>query len=470
MRLGIVIMAAGKGTRLKSKRAKVLHEIGGRPLLRHVIDAAAQVVPPRDILVVVGHQAEAVQSAVGATGVRFVLQAKQRGTGHALQCAETETRDYGELIVLSGDVPLLRSETILALRDFHLRQRAAMTILTAAPANPFGYGRVLRRKPDSPEVQAIIEQKALEAGQESLREINSGIYAFQREKLYSHIGRLRSKNAHKELYLTDMAQILSKAGDRVVAVEAPNPVEVLGANTIAEMMDLDREMRLATARRLMDSGVVIQRPDTVIIDTGVEVGADTVIEPFVQLLGTTRIGSDCRIRSGSVLEHATVADQVLIQHSCVVTESQIDKGARIGPMAHVRPGCHIGEGAHIGNFVEAKKTRLGAGSKANHLTYLGDAEVGIGVNIGAGTITCNYDGVDKHRTLIGDRVFIGSDSALVAPVVIGEGAYVAAGSIITDNVPADALALGRARQVNKLGWAKNRRAQQQARKNTSSRS
>lgn len=464
MRLGIVIMAAGKGTRLKSKRAKVLHEIGGRPLLRHVIEAAAQVVPPHDILVVVGHQAEAVQSVVGATGVRFVLQAEQRGTGHALQCAEGEARDYDLLIVLSGDVPLLRTETIVALRDFHLRQGAAMTILTTTLQEPFGYGRVLRRAPGTPEVQAIIEQKALEPGQEALREINSGIYAFQREELYSHIGRLHSDNAHKELYLTDMARILSDAGERVVAVEAAEPVEVLGANTIAEMMDLDREMRLAKARRLMENGVVIQRPDTVIIDMGVEVGADTVIEPFVQLLGNTRVGSDCRIRSYSVLEHAAVADQVVILQSCVVTESQIDKGARIGPVAHVRPGCHIGEGAHIGNFVEAKKTRLGAGSKANHLTYLGDAEVGTGVNIGAGTITCNYDGVDKHPTLIGDRVFIGSDSALVAPVVIGEGAYVAAGSIITENVPADALAVGRARQVNKLGWAKNRRAQREARK------
>ena len=466
MRLGIVIMAAGKGTRLKSKRAKVLHEIGGRPLLQHVIDAAAQVVAPRDILVVVGHQAEAVQSSLGPTGVRFILQSEQRGTGHALQCAESETRDYAELIVLSGDVPLLRPETIVALRDFHLREQAAMTILTATPQDPYGYGRILRKKPGAPEVQAIIEQKALEPDQQNLREINSGIYAFRRETLYSNISRLRSDNAHKELYLTDMARILSEAGERVVAVEAAEPVEVLGANTIAEMMDLDREMRWATARRLMENGVVIQRPDTVIIDTGVEVGADTVIEPFVQLLGRTRIGSDCRIRSYSVLEHATVGDQVEIRHSCVVAESQIDKGARIGPLAHVRPGCHIGEGAHVGNFVEAKQTRIGAGSKANHLSYLGDAEVGSGVNIGAGTITCNYDGVHKHRTLIGDRVCIGSDSALVAPVVSGEGAYVAAGSIITDNVPADALALGRARQVNKPGWAKNRRAQQEARKST----
>ena len=464
MRLGIVIMAAGKGTRLKSKRAKVLHEIGGRPLLRHVIAAAAQVVPPHDIVVVVGHQAEAVKAAVGDTGVRFALQSEQRGTGHAIQIVEPGTRDYEELIVLSGDVPLLRPETIRAMRDFHLEERATMTILTAEPADPFGYGRVIRRSPGGAEVDAIVEQKALGPGQEKLREINSGIYAFRREALFGHIGQLNAENSHRELYLTDMARILHDAGERVVALRAAQPGEVLGANTIAEMMNLDREMRLAKARRLMAEGVTILQPGTVMIDAGVEIGADTVIEPFVQLLGETRVGSDGRIRSYSVIENSTLGDRVEVLQSCVIAESQIDKGARIGPLAHLRPGCHIGEGAHIGNFVEAKKTHLGRGSKANHLTYLGDAEIGSGVNIGAGTITCNYDGVAKHKTVIGDRVFIGSDSALVAPIVIGEGAYVGAGSTITTDVPPDALAVARGRQVTKEGWAKNRRAQQEARR------
>ncbi len=464
MRLGILIMAAGKGTRLKSKRAKVLHEIGGRPLLRHVIGAAAQLVPARDILVIVGHQAEAVESAVRDTGVRFVVQEKQRGTGHAIQCAERETRGYDMLIVLSGDVPLLRAETIAALRDFHLSQRAAMSILTAEAANPFGYGRVIRREAGAPEVAAIVEQKALKPGMEEVREINSGIYAFRRKALYENIGRLRAENPQKELYLTDMARLLAGGGKRVVAIEAAQPTEVLGANTIAEMMELDREMRLAEARRLMAAGVIIFRPETVTIDVGVEVGADTVIEPFVQLLGQTKIGGDCLIRSYSVVENATLADRVVVRQGCVVAESQIEKGALIGPFAHVRPGCHIGEDAHIGNFVETKKTRVGKGSKANHLTYLGDAVVGAGTNIGAGTITCNYDGVNKHTTVIGDRVFIGSDSALVAPVMVGDGAYVGAGSVITDDVPADALAVGRGRQVNKPQWAKNRRARKEARK------
>lgn len=464
MRLGIVIMAAGKGTRLKSKRAKVLHEIGGKPLLCHVIAAAAEVVPPHDILTVVGHQAEAVETAVRNTGVRFVLQEEQRGTGHAIQCAERETREYDELIVLSGDVPLLRAETIVALRDFHLREEAAMTILTAEPNDPTGYGRVIRKSAGAAEVRAIVEQKALQPGEESVREINSGIYAFQREALYRHIGQLRADNAHKELYLTDLARLLHDAGDRVVAVEAAEATEVLGANTIAEMMDLDRELRMATARRLMANGVTIYRPDTVILDAGVEVGPDTVIEPFAQLLGTTKVGSDCRIRSYSVIRNSTLGDHVLVLEGCVIADTQIEKGAHLGPYTHLRPDCHIGEGARVGNFVEMKKTRLGDGSKANHLTYLGDAQIGKGTNIGAGTITCNYDGVHKNQTLIGDGVFIGSDSALVAPVVIGDGAYVGAGSVITEDVPADALAVGRAHQVNKPGWAKNRRAQQEARK------
>ena len=374
------------------------------------------------------------------------------------------TRDYDELIVLSGDVPLLRPETIVALRDFHLQQRAAMTILTAEPADPFGYGRVIRKSANAPDVDAIVEQKSLRPDQLNLREINSGIYAFRREALFKSIGQLSADNPHAELYLTDMARILHGDGERVLAIKAAHPEEVLGANTIAEMMLLDRELRLATAQRFMASGVTIFQPETVMIDAGVEVGPDTVIEPFAQLLGQTRVGSDCHIRSFSVIEDSTIGDHVLIRQSCVIVESQIDRGAHIGPFAHLRPGCHIGEDAHIGNFVEVKKTRLGKGSKANHLTYLGDAEIGSGVNIGAGTITCNYDGVAKHKTVIGDKVFIGSDSALVAPIVIGEGAYIGAGSTITKDVPADALAVARGRQVTKDGWAKNRRAQREARK------
>ncbi|HZD50711.1 MAG TPA: bifunctional UDP-N-acetylglucosamine diphosphorylase/glucosamine-1-phosphate N-acetyltransferase GlmU [Silvibacterium sp.] len=458
MRLAIVIMAGGKGTRLKSKRAKVLHEIGGRPLLRHVIASASQIVPPRDIYVVVGHQAATVEAAVKDTGVRFVQQTEQRGTGHAIQITQEAVEGYDELLVLSGDVPLLKPETIAALRDFHIEQRAAMTILTAAPADPTGYGRVLRKSPGAPEVTAIVEQKALTPEQRGEREINSGIYAFRVEPLFAHISGLKTDNAHGEFYLTDMARLLVQAGERVVALEAPNAVEVLGGNTIAEMMELDRELRLDTARRLMAQGVTILRPETTVIDASVEVGPDTVIEPFVQLLGETRIGEDCRVRSYSVIENSTLADHVLIRQACIVSNARIGPGALIGPFTNLRPESEIGEGAHVGNFVEVKKTRLGKGAKANHLAYLGDAEIGSGTNVGAGTITCNYDGVNKHRTLIGEGVFVGSNSTLVAPVVVGNGAYIAAGSSITENVPENALALGRARQTIKPDWAKTRKA------------
>ena len=457
MKFAIVIMAAGKGTRLKSKRAKVLHEIGGKALLRHVIDAAAQIVEPKDIFVVVGHQAGQVKSAVEATGVRFVEQAEQRGTGHAIQCAQSAVAGYDNLLVLSGDVPLLKTETIAQVRDFHLEQQAAMTILTAEPADPTGYGRVLRKSAGSAEVEAIVEQKSLTPEQARVREINTGIYAFAAEPLFARIGALETNNAHGEYYLTDMAKLLSADGARVVAVKTGNAVETLGANAIAEMMQLDAAMRMETAQRLMASGVTIFRPETVTIDSQVKVGADTVIEPFVQLLGDTVIGEDCRIRSYSVIENATLADKVLVRQGCVILEARVESGALLGPYSHLRPGSEIGEEAHVGNFVETKKVKLGKGSKANHLSYLGDAEIGSGVNIGAGVITCNYDGVNKHRTLIGDRVFVGSDSTLVAPLVIGNGAYVAAGSAITEDVPEDALALGRARQVTKPDWATTRK-------------
>jgi bifunctional UDP-N-acetylglucosamine pyrophosphorylase/glucosamine-1-phosphate N-acetyltransferase len=332
-----------------------------------------------------------------------------------------------------------------------------MTILTAAPENLQGYGRVIRKSASSDEVREIVEPKALTAEGAKAREINSGIYAFSSKPLFDHIGSLGTDNVHGEYYLTDMAGILQAAGERVLALEAENADEVLGANTIAEMMAIDGKLRLMTAERLMREGVTIFRPETTVIDAGVTVGADTVIEPYVQLLGETKIGSDCRVRSYSVLEHVTVGNQVLIRQGCIITQSQIDDGVTLGPYAHLRPESHIGEQAHVGNFVETKKVYFGKGSKAGHLTYLGDAEIGDGVNVGAGVITCNYDGVRKHKTVIGDQVFVGSDSTLVAPVTIGTGSYIAAGSCITEDVPEDALALGRSRQTIKEGWAAERR-------------
>jgi bifunctional UDP-N-acetylglucosamine pyrophosphorylase/glucosamine-1-phosphate N-acetyltransferase len=461
MQLAIVIMAAGKGTRLKSKRPKVLHEVGGKPLIRHVVDAARQIVPPEDLYVIVGHEAGLVRDSVSALGVQFVEQTEQKGTGHAMQTARKATQGYEDVIVLYGDVPLIRPETIRKIRDFHLQRQAAMTVLTAIPEDPYGYGRVIRKSPDSAEIREIVEQRALTPEAAKVREINSGLYAFATKPLFAHIDSLATNNAQSEFYLTDMAAILGKAEEQVVALPAEDADEVLGANTIEEMMALDGKLRLMTARRLMAEGVTIFRPETTVIDAGVQVGADTIIEPFVQLLGATKVGTECRIRSYSVLEDTTLGNRVLVRHGCIVSQSRVDDGVLLGPYAHVRPESEIGEGAHVGNFVETKKIRLGKGSKANHLAYLGDAEIGDGVNVGAGAITCNYDGVSKRKTVIGDQVFVGSNSTLVAPLTLGKGAYIAAGSCITEDVPEDALALGRARQTIKEGWSAARRNKKQ---------
>jgi len=450
-------MAAGKGTRLKSKHPKVLHVVGGQPVLAHVVTAATQVVPAKDVFVIVGHEAEQVRKAVEHSGVQFVLQAEQRGTGHALMVAQKAVEHYDHVLVLSGDAPLIRPETISALRDFHLQRKGAMTLLTAELTNPTGYGRVLRKSPKVAEVRAIVEEKAASPAQKKIREINSGFYAFNAPDLYEHIGRLSTNNTHGEYLLTDMAAVLGKAKRPVLATRTENPNEILGGNTRAELVDIDQQLRMAKCQQLMTEGVTIFYPATCVIDTGVEVGADTVIEPFVQLLGNTRIGADSRIRSYSVLTNSKVGDGVLINPGTIMDDSRVASAAIVGPYSRLRPGSDIGEGAHLGNFVETKKMKLGKGSKANHLTYLGDAEIGEGVNVGAGTITCNYDGAHKYKTVIGDRVFVGSDTTLVAPIQVGAGAYIGAASCLTEDVPEDSLAIGRARQTVKEGWAKAKR-------------
>jgi bifunctional UDP-N-acetylglucosamine pyrophosphorylase/glucosamine-1-phosphate N-acetyltransferase len=339
-----------------------------------------------------------------------------------------------------------------------------MTILTAEPADPFGYGRIVRSAADGDKVDAIVEQKSLAPDQAGIREINSGIYAFQTKALFCHIDALSTNNPHREFYLTDLAGILRLAGEPVLGLKAADASEVLGVNTRAELASLDAILRARKAAQLMADGVTIFQPETCVIDPDVQVGPDTVIGPFVQLLGSTTVGGDCRINSFSVLSNARLGDEVAVRHGCIVEDSVVERAAMLGPYCHIRPGSHIGDGAHVGNFVETKKTKLGPGSKANHLTYLGDAEIGAGVNVGAGTITCNYDGVNKHKTVIRDGVFIGSDTTLVAPVHVGEGAYIGAGSCITEDVPPDALAVARGMQVNKPDWAKARREKQRKEK------
>ena len=456
-RVAIAIMAAGKGTRLQSKHPKVLHEVGGKPLLSHVIAAASKVMPPQHVYAIIGHEADRVREAVAATGVGFVLQHPQHGTGHALMAAREALLPYDHVIVLSGDAPLIRSATISKLLEFHLAHRPAMTMLTAELENPTGYGRVMRKGKSKNEVRAVVEEKSATPSQKKVREINSGIYALAVKPFYAHLGELSTDNPHHEYYLTDMAEVLAKAKAGVVACKIDDPGEILGSNTRAEMVDLDARLRLAKCHQLMTMGVTIFYPQTCVIDPEVEIGPDTVVEPFVQLLGKTRVGSDCRIQSYTVIRDSEIADRTLILPGCMVESSQVKAGARLGPYSHLRPGSEIGENAHVGNFVETKKVRMGKGSKANHLTYLGDAEIGEGVNVGAGTITCNYDGAHKYKTVIEDGAFVGSHATLVAPLKLGRGSYVAAASCVTEDVPPDALAVGRSRQIVKEGWVKKRR-------------
>jgi bifunctional UDP-N-acetylglucosamine pyrophosphorylase / glucosamine-1-phosphate N-acetyltransferase len=457
-RVAVAIMAAGKGTRLKSQLPKVLHEVGGKPLLAHVIAAATQLVPPNDVFAIIGHEADRVRAALAPTGVNFVFQAEQRGTGHALMVAQSALSGYDHVIVLSGDAPQIRAHTIAQLLNFHLDEQAAMTLLGADLDHPTGYGRVLRNNPRSAEVRAIVEEKSASPAQKKIREINAGFYVFTAPQLFSHIAKLSTANSHAEYYLTDMAEVLRKAGQRVVVWKTDNSAEVLGANTRAELSFIDHQMRMRKCQELMAAGVTIFYPETCVIDSDVAIAADTVLEPFVQILGRSRIGAGCHIRSYNVIQDSELADGVLLRPGCILEDSRVGRNAILGPYSHLRPGSDIGEDAHVGNFVETKKIKLGKGSKANHLTYLGDAEIGAGVNIGAGTITCNYDGTHKHTTVIEDGAFIGSDTTLVAPVRVGRGAYVGAASCITSDVPDDALAIGRAPQVVKEGWASAKRA------------
>jgi bifunctional UDP-N-acetylglucosamine pyrophosphorylase/glucosamine-1-phosphate N-acetyltransferase len=425
--------------------------------LAHVIAAATRVIPASDVFAIIGHEANRVRAALANTSVNFILQSEQRGTGHALMVARPPLAAYDHVIVLSGDAPQITPQTIACLLNFHLDEQAAMTLLSAELDQPTGYGRVIRKSPRSAEVQAIVEEKSASPAQRKIREINAGFYAFSVPQLFSHIEKLSTANPHAEYYLTDMAAVLRQARQKVVGWKTENSAEVLGANTRGELSFIDHQMRMRKAHELMAEGVTIFYPATCVMDSDVEIAPDTIIEPFVQILGRSRIGAGCRVRSYSVIRDSEIADAVLIRPGCILEEAHIGPSAIIGPYSHLRPGSDIGEGAHVGNFVETKKIKLGKGSKANHLTYLGDAEIGAGVNIGAGTITCNYDGVNKQKTIIEDGVFIGSDSTLVAPVRVGKGAYVAAASCITSDVPGDALAIGRAHQIVKPGWASAKR-------------
>jgi bifunctional UDP-N-acetylglucosamine pyrophosphorylase/glucosamine-1-phosphate N-acetyltransferase len=454
--INVIILAAGLGTRMKSKRAKVLHRAGGLTLIGHVVQTSTGITPAEHVTVVVGHQAEEVKAVLATSGVRFAEQSEQKGTGHAvMMCREALAAQGGFVVVLYGDCPLLSLATLKELVDRQAASEAAATLITTRLPDPTGYGRLIFG--ERGELHSIVEQKAATPEQLAIDLINSGIYCFRADLLWKHINEIRPNNPAREYYLTDIVEILNRAGHRVEAMEVANSEELLGINTRVELAAVDKLFRERKVRELMLEGVTIEKPETVTIDSGVRIGGDSIVEPFAQILGRTEIGEDCRIGACSIVANSTLAERVHVAPFTSIADSVVEADVHIGPFARLRNGNRVAKGAHIGNFVELKNTQFGAGAKANHLAYLGDAEIGGKVNIGAGTITCNFDGIQKHRTHIGKDAFIGSNSTLVAPIEIGDGSYVGAGSVITDPVPAEALALGRGRQVVKEGWAAKRK-------------
>ena len=451
--LEVVILAAGLGTRMKSHTIKILHRAAGRPIVDYVLDLASELCE-RPPVMIIGHQREKVQTAVGERA-RYAVQAEQLGTGHAvLQAAELLERDGvagKRVLILSGDVPLTRPETLRRLVDEHERNQNALTLLTMKLGDPAMYGRIIRDGNDG--VTRIVEFKDANDDEKRIDEVNAGIYIFNGEYLFDNLRNLKPENAQKEYYLTDLIAVIRDAGQRVGAVIANDPIEALGVNSRSDLAQVESEIQRRVVEKLMGEGVTFRNPATVVIDSTVAIGKDTVVYPFVTLEGTTRIGENCVIEPGSHLVNVTVGNDVHVKTGTVAEDAVIGDEASVGPYAHLRPGTKLGRHVKVGNFVETKKAVFGEGAKASHLSYIGDAEVGADVNIGAGTITCNYDGVNKHKTILEDGVFIGSDSQLVAPVRVGKGAYVGAGSTITKDVPADSLALSRTPQRVVEGWA-----------------
>ena len=455
-RVTVAILAAGLGTRMKSRKAKVLHEAGGKTLIEHTVDTALELALPERVFVVVGHQSDEVQKAVAGRGVGFIQQTDQKGTGHALMIGRNSLAQLaGLLVVYYGDCPLIPASVLHAMIESQKKSQAAATIVTAELDDPTGYGRVIRDP--AGHVRAVVEQRAGTPEQLAIREANVGIYCFRADLFWKHVDQLQPNNPAREYYLTDMVEVLIRSGHTIDAFRAQNPSQLLGINNRIELAAADRAFRERKVRDLMLAGVTVRKPETVTVDDQVSIGIDTVIEPFAQILGRTVIGEGCRIGSCAIVRDSQLADGVEVGAFTIIGSSRVGAGAQVGPYARLRMDNDVAPGAHIGNFVELKKTRIGAGSKAMHLAYLGDSVIGEDVNIGAGTITCNFDGRKKHRTAIGSHSFVGSNSTLVAPVEIGDGSYLAAGSVITDPVPSDALALGRARQVIKEGWARKRR-------------
>jgi bifunctional UDP-N-acetylglucosamine pyrophosphorylase / glucosamine-1-phosphate N-acetyltransferase len=441
-----VILAAGEGKRMRSRQPKVLHPLCGRPLIAYPLRTARALADR--IVLVVGPNADAVVERAGSD-VRAVVQRERLGSGHAVLQAQAECGD-GTILVLPGDMPLLSVETIGRLVDHHRKSRAAATVLTAVVPAPQGYGRVVRR---GERVKRIVEDRDATAAEKKIAEINTSVYCFAAAKLWQALGKVRADNDQGEYYLTDVIGILARAGARVDGVVTQDPGEAAGVNDRKQLAAVAAVQRRRILDRLMESGVTILDPASTYIEDTVTIEPDTTIHPHVTIEGPSAIGGDCVIGPGCHVSASRIAERVTLLAYCVIRESAIDEDATLGPFCHLRPLAHVGPKAKIGNFVELKKSTIGRGSKVPHLSYVGDATVGEGVNVGAGTITCNYDGIHKHETKIGDRAFIGTNTSLVAPVTVGEGAYIGAGSTITKDVPPGALAVGRAQQVVKEGWA-----------------
>ncbi|BFU90283.1 MAG: bifunctional protein GlmU [Nitrospira sp.] len=475
--LGVIVMAAGLGKRMRSNQVKVLHHVAGQPMVLYAVDVALQLTGHR-IAVVIGHQSDRVRQVIesgisgrpGSKSVCIVEQAEQLGTGHAVIqsrpafCHGDEPSPTNYLI-LNGDTPLLKEETARELLRVHHTQSATVTILTAMLDDPSGYGRVIRRQPGGDhqrettpsDVLKIVEDRDATLVERATKEINVGTYVVSGEFLFDTLDKLEPRNAQNEYYLTDIVQMATAQGRGVAAVTLQDPEEGLGVNTRQQLSAAERVVRQQIRDRWLEAGVTMRDPGSVWIDAGVTIGRDTVLYPQVSLEGKTKVGEGTIIRSGVRISDCTIGNNVEILDHCVLCESQVDDDAHLGPFAHLRPGTIVRRKAKVGNFVEMKKAELGEGSKANHLTYLGDARIGKGVNIGAGTITVNYDGVNKHQTLVEDHASIGSDTQLIAPVTVGRGAYIAAGTTVTQSVPADSLAIARVPQVNRVGWAAKRR-------------
>jgi bifunctional UDP-N-acetylglucosamine pyrophosphorylase / glucosamine-1-phosphate N-acetyltransferase len=458
MRPTVIILAAGLGTRMRSALPKALHLLAGKELIRHVLDAVKPLGPGKTA-VVLGHQADRVREAMDGYAVEIVHQAEQLGTGHAVrQAVDIIAAAEGPVVVLCADTPLLTPGTLISLIEAHSRAKAAVTVMTAMAEDPAGYGRVLRGKSG---VMRIVEEKDASAAQKKIREVNAGVYCFEKKFLLSALGGIKNSNAQGEYYLPDTIALARKKKLKVAAVLCPDTDETMGINSRFDLSQAELVLQARSNLRWMLEGVTLPDPATVFIGMDVSIGRDSIVYPNVRLEGKTTLGEGCSVYPGSRIVDSTLGSGVVIKDCCVIEDSRIEDRASVGPFAHLRPGTVLGAGSRIGNFVEVKKSVIGEGSKANHLAYLGDATIGRDVNIGAGVITCNYDGYQKHQTVIEDGVFVGSDAQLVAPVRIGRDALVAAGTTVTRDVPAEAMVISRVPQEVREGVAGRRKKMKQ---------